>query len=146
MFVERYDQLHAITQAVIKELAPDGVEVLFPFILAGGGPLDLGLDRVAAPPPRDGLAARPRSPRPGPPCGDREPPVPTRVSVSGTTRTRRHINCPETFVMTTIPLPGRRRRSSRPRVLHARREHPSVIARPADAGAHPRHAGTGPRP
>ena len=51
MFVERYDQLHAITQAVIKELAPDGVEVLFPFILAGGGPLDLGLDRVAAPPP-----------------------------------------------------------------------------------------------
>ena len=24
------------------------------------------------------------------------------VSVSGTTRTRRHINCPETFVMTTI--------------------------------------------
>jgi len=48
VFVERYNRLHEITQTVIKKLTPDGAEVLIPFIQAGGGLLDLGLDRVAA--------------------------------------------------------------------------------------------------
>ena len=48
MFVERYSQLHAITQKIISDLISNGVEVLIPFIYAGGGRLDLGLDRVAA--------------------------------------------------------------------------------------------------
>ena len=60
VFVERYNRLHEITQTVIQELVPNGVEVLFRFILAGGGPsrvnasalssmpLSLGLDRVTA--------------------------------------------------------------------------------------------------
>ena len=43
------------------------------------------------------------------------------------------------------PPPGCRCRPSRPRVLHARRGHPSVLARRADAAAGPRHTGTGPR-
>ncbi len=47
-FVERYNRLHDIAQTVIEELIPNGVEVLLPFIRAGGGSLDLGLDRVAA--------------------------------------------------------------------------------------------------
>ena len=48
MFVERYNRLNEITHAVIEKLIPDGVEVLIPFIYAGGGLLNLGLDRVAA--------------------------------------------------------------------------------------------------
>ena len=48
MFVERYNRLHGITQAVIEALVPGGVEALIPFIRAGGGLLDLGLGRVAA--------------------------------------------------------------------------------------------------
>lgn len=47
-FVERYDRLHEITQAVVETLIPDGVEVLLQFIRAGGGFLGLGLHRVAA--------------------------------------------------------------------------------------------------
>ena len=47
-FVERYNRLYEVTQTVIEKLTPNGVEVLFPFIEAGGGVLDLGLDRVTA--------------------------------------------------------------------------------------------------
>ena len=48
VFVERYERLHEIARNVIGKLIPDGVEVVFPFMLAGGGSLDLGLDRVVA--------------------------------------------------------------------------------------------------
>ena len=48
MFVERYNRLHEIAQTVVEELIPNGVETLFPFRLAGGGSLNLGLDRVVA--------------------------------------------------------------------------------------------------
>ena len=48
VFVDRYERLHEIARNVIGKLIPDGVEAVFPFLLAGGGSLDLGLDRVAA--------------------------------------------------------------------------------------------------
>ena len=48
VFVERHERLQEIARSVIRELIPDGVEALFPFKLAGGGSLDLGLDRVAS--------------------------------------------------------------------------------------------------
>ena len=48
VFKDRYDRLFEITQSVVKNLTPNGVEMLLPFILGGGGRLDLGLDRVAA--------------------------------------------------------------------------------------------------
>ena len=48
LFVERYSRLFEITQTVIKSLTPNDTEMLLPFVQAGGGLLDLGLDRVAA--------------------------------------------------------------------------------------------------
>lgn len=45
--VVRYNRLHEITCAVIEALAPNGLEML-PFVDAGGGKLDLGLERVVA--------------------------------------------------------------------------------------------------
>ena len=48
MFVERYNRLHEITQEIIAELVPGGVEILIPFIYGGGGMLDLGIGRVVA--------------------------------------------------------------------------------------------------
>ena len=46
--VVRYNRLHEITCAVIEALAPNGLEILLPFVDAGGGKLDLGLERVVA--------------------------------------------------------------------------------------------------
>ena len=48
LFVERYNRLFEITQSVIKDLTPNDTEMLLPFVLAGGGLLDLGLGSVAA--------------------------------------------------------------------------------------------------
>lgn len=47
-FVQRYTQLDEITRTVVTKLTPNGFEVVIPFIFAGGGHLDLGLDRVVA--------------------------------------------------------------------------------------------------
>lgn len=47
-FVERYTRLEEIARAVVAKLTPNGIEVVIPFIVAGGGPLNLGLDRVVA--------------------------------------------------------------------------------------------------
>ena len=48
MFVERYSRLHEISGATVRQLTPDGVELLIRFIQHGGGAIDLGLDLVVA--------------------------------------------------------------------------------------------------
>ena len=46
MFVERYNRLHELAQQAVRQLVPNGVETLIPFIYCGGGTLNLGLDKV----------------------------------------------------------------------------------------------------
>ena len=48
LFVERYNRLFEITHTIIKYLTPNDTEMFIPFVQAGGGPLDLGLNRVVA--------------------------------------------------------------------------------------------------
>ena len=48
VLTKRYNRLYEVAQSVIIRLTPNGVEVLLAHILAGGGSIDLGLNKVVA--------------------------------------------------------------------------------------------------